>query len=35
LNTKGIEAFQADLGIEVILKLFSKDGQEVCLKLPV
>ncbi|MBC5842296.1 radical SAM protein [Flavobacterium sp. F-380] len=26
LNTKGIEAFQADLGIEVILKLFSKEG---------
>lgn len=26
LNTKGIESFQADLGIEVILKLFSKEG---------
>ncbi len=26
LNTKGIESVQADLGIEVILKLFSKDG---------
>lgn len=26
LNTKGIESFQADLGIEVILKLFSKQG---------
>ncbi|MBU0940495.1 MAG: radical SAM protein [Bacteroidetes bacterium] len=26
LNTKGIAAFQADLGIEVILKLFSKEG---------
>jgi hypothetical protein len=25
--------FQADLGIEVILKLFSKDGLKVCLKL--
>ena len=24
LNTKGIEAFQMDLGIEVILELFSK-----------
>jgi hypothetical protein len=26
LNTKGIESIQADLGIEVILKLFSKEG---------
>ncbi|MCW4468464.1 radical SAM protein [Flavobacterium sp. MFBS3-15] len=26
LNTKGIASFQADLGIEVILKLFSKQG---------
>ncbi|WP_159801916.1 radical SAM protein [Flavobacterium sp. MK4S-17] len=26
LNTKGISAVQADLGIEVILKLFSKQG---------
>lgn len=26
MNTKGIESFQADLGIEVILKLFSKQG---------
>lgn len=26
LNTKNISAFQIDLGIEVILKLFSKDG---------
>ncbi|MBF2707543.1 B12-binding domain-containing radical SAM protein [Flavobacterium soyangense] len=26
LNTKNIQATQADLGIEVILKLFSKDG---------
>jgi hypothetical protein len=26
LNTKGIEAAQADLGIEVILELFSKNG---------
>jgi hypothetical protein len=26
LNTINVEAFQADLGIEVILKLFSKDG---------
>lgn len=26
LNTKNISSFQADLGIEVILKLFSKDG---------
>lgn len=26
LNTKGISAFQMDLGIEVILKLFSKEG---------
>ena len=26
LNTKGISAFQMDLGIEVILQLFSKEG---------
>jgi len=26
LNTKNISATQADLGIEVILKLFSKEG---------
>lgn len=26
LNTQNIDCFQADLGIEVILKLFSKDG---------
>lgn len=26
LNTKGIDAFQMDLGIEVILSLFSKEG---------
>ena len=26
LNTKGIVSYQADLGIEVILKLFSSDG---------
>ena len=26
LNTKGISSFQMDLGIEVILSLFSKDG---------
>ncbi len=26
LNTKNISSFQTDLGIEVILKLFSKDG---------
>ena len=26
LNTKGIKSVQADLGIEVILKLFSKEG---------
>ncbi len=26
LNTINVDAFQADLGIEVILKLFSKDG---------
>lgn len=26
LNTRGIRAFQMDLGIEVILKIFSKDG---------
>ncbi|RKS98551.1 radical SAM protein [Flavobacterium sp. 123] len=28
LNTKDIESVQADLGIEVILKLFSKEGLE-------
>ena len=28
LNTKGIESFQADLGIEVILRLFSRKGLE-------
>jgi len=28
LNTKGIESIQADLGIEVILKMFSKEGLE-------
>ncbi|WPO81063.1 B12-binding domain-containing radical SAM protein [Chryseobacterium sp. JJR-5R] len=28
LNTKNISSFQMDLGIEVILKLFSKDGLE-------
>ncbi|KIX19935.1 Fe-S oxidoreductase [Flavobacterium sp. 316] len=26
LNTKGIDSYQMDLGIEVILKLFSKEG---------
>jgi radical SAM superfamily enzyme YgiQ (UPF0313 family) len=26
LNTKGLTAYQADLGLEVILQLFSKDG---------
>jgi hypothetical protein len=26
LNTKDISAFQSDLGIDVILKLFSADG---------
>jgi hypothetical protein len=26
LNTKNISCFQMDLGIEVILELFSKDG---------
>ena len=26
LNTLGIPSFQADLGIEVILRLFSKEG---------
>jgi hypothetical protein len=28
INTKGISAFQMDLGIEVILELFSKNGLE-------
>jgi hypothetical protein len=28
LNTKGITSYQADLGIEVILKLFSRQGLE-------
>ncbi|MFM6947712.1 MAG: B12-binding domain-containing radical SAM protein [Aquirufa sp.] len=26
LNTKGLESYQTDLGLEVILKLFSKEG---------
>ena len=26
LNTKGISAYQSDLGIDVILKLFSREG---------
>ena len=26
LNTKGMESYQADLGLEVILQLFSKGG---------
>ena len=26
LNTKNVSSFQADLGIDVILKLFSKQG---------
>lgn len=35
LNTKGISSYQIDLGIEVILKLFSKDGfQEIFAKDP-
>ena len=29
LNTKGISAFQMDLGIEVILELFSKQGYKI------
>ncbi|OUS14910.1 radical SAM protein [Nonlabens dokdonensis] len=29
LNTKDVSAFQMDLGIEVILALFSKDGMEL------
>ena len=28
LNTKNISAYQMDLGIEVILELFSKEGLE-------
>jgi hypothetical protein len=32
LNTKGIESVQADLGIEVILKLFSKEGLQSLFK---
>lgn len=32
LNTKNIEAFQMDLGIEVILKMFSKEGLEEIFK---
>lgn len=32
LNTKNIEAFQIDLGIEVILQLFSKEGLEEVFK---
>ncbi len=35
LNTKGISSYQVDLGIEVILKLFSKDGfQKIFAKSP-
>ena len=32
LNTKNIEAFQMDLGIEVILEMFSKEGLEEIFK---
>ena len=32
LNTKGISSFQVDLGIEVILKLFSREGLETLFK---
>ncbi len=32
LNTKGFESHQVDLGIEVILKLFSRDGLETLFK---
>ncbi|MFV5695611.1 B12-binding domain-containing radical SAM protein [Flavobacterium sp. LB3P122] len=34
LNTKNIESVQADLGIEVILKLFSKEGLENVFTVP-
>src|SRR6476660_4133647 len=34
LNTKNIDSFQMDLGIEVILKLFSKDGLTDLFSLP-
>ncbi len=32
LNTKGVESHQVDLGIEVILKLFSRDGLDTLFK---
>jgi hypothetical protein len=35
LNTKNIESVQADLGIEVILKLFSKTGLENLFKVAI
>src|SRR6478736_377157 len=34
LNTKNIDSFQMDLGIEVILRLFSKDGLADLFSLP-
>lgn len=33
LNTKGISSFQIDLGIEVVLELFSKEGLETLFQL--
>lgn len=35
LNTKNIDSFQMDLGIEVILKLFSKSGFEAIFAHPI
>lgn len=35
LNTKNITSFQSDLGIEVILKLFSKEGLTDIFDLPI
>jgi hypothetical protein len=35
LNTKDIDSVQADLGIEVILKLFRRKVWKICLKLQV
>jgi hypothetical protein len=34
LNTKNISSFQMDLGIEVILELFSKKGLERIFQVP-
>ena len=35
LNTKNISSFQMDLGIEVILEIFSKKGRKKCFRFQV